>query len=330
LADGAVEIAKGVFKLQFDIPYNVQPVNIYLLAGNPTTLIDTGPLMEGVEERVVELLLEAGADPAGLERIVLTHHHPDHIGLAASFKEKSGAEVVCHHHSLPMVQDYVNESRRLVRYLVERATYMGLDRDLFEEAINRTNRWYEVAEPVVVDTTVGHGDVIKGDPLSLEVVHTPGHCIDHICLHERNTGFLFSGDMLLFSITPNPDIYPPWQSDAESGLPHYMESLERLKGLEVTLAMPGHGKNVSDFAGRVDEVIRHHRERADYIHGVVRDRPRTVLEVALELIGFIDAEPTSQNIFLAIREVFGHLVILENEGRAGRESKEGVALFSSF
>lgn len=310
------EPADGVYGLRFDIPYNVQAVDIYLLDGSPRTLIDTGPIMPGVEEEVSRGLADLGFTFASIERIIITHHHPDHMGLAARFKEAGGAQVVCHRAGEAMVSDYAGQSRRLIDYLVGLSDYLGLDSELVRASIMKTEQWFDVAEPVEVDSLVEDGSLLEGKPYPLHVIHTPGHSIDHICLYLPEKALLFTGDMLMRTITPNPDIYPPWQSDERSGLPGYLRSLARLRELPALRAFPGHGQDVGNSHARIDEVLEHHRERLEFIRRRLEGQEATVLEMALQLLEFIGAEPNVENIFLAMREVFGHLVIMEERGSA--------------
>ena len=327
MSDTVTEIAPSILKLQFEIPYDVQPVDMYVLDAEPLTLIDTGPIMRGVEKRIPAKLEELGFPPSSLERIILTHHHPDHMGLAARLKAASGAELICHHLGERMVSDYWGESDRMTEFLVNISTPMGLDRDLMEATINKTSQWKDVAEPVPVDTTVDDGDVIRGDRFDLRVIHTPGHCIDHICLYLERYRLLFTGDMLLHSITPNPDVYPPWHSDQRSGLPGYVSSLHKIRKLDIETALPGHGRCVEDPIGRIDEVLRHHDDRLEYIVETLGNKELTVLELGLELLRFIGAEDDVESVFLAMREVFGHLVILEDRGEVTEEMRDGVSYY---
>jgi len=327
MLDTVTEIAPSILKLQFEIPYDVQPVNIYVLDGEPLTLIDTGPIMRGVEKRIPAKLEELGFPPSRLERIILTHHHPDHMGLAARLKSASGAELTCHRLGERMVSDYWADSDRLNEFLVDISPRMGLDRDLVEVTISKTSQWKDVAEPVPVDTLVDDGDVIRGDPFDLKVIHTPGHCIDHICLYLESHRLLFTGDVLLDSITPNPDVYPPWHSNQRSGLPDYVSSLHKIRELDMVEALPGHGKCVEAPAKRIEEVLRHHDDRLEYIVETLGDTEMTVLELGLELLRFIGANEDAESIFLAMREVFGHLVILEDRGEVTDELRDGVSYY---
>jgi glyoxylase-like metal-dependent hydrolase (beta-lactamase superfamily II) len=322
-----VEIAEGIRKLQFEIPYTVQPVNIYLLEGEPVTLLDTGPIMEEVTESIPRTLSQLGYPPSSIERIIITHHHPDHMGLAARFKAAGGAEVVCHRLGLDPVGRYREEAVRLREYLIGMSPLMGLDRDLVKSTALTSSQWDVVAEGVAVDRPVLDGDLLEGNPFELEVIHTPGHSIDHICLYLREAKLLFTGDMLLNTITPNPDMYPPWQSEQRSGLPDYIRSLGKLRDLDVCLALPGHGDCIADFRGRVDEVLAHHQERLRFMESALGDGEKTVIQLTFDMLADIEAEVTVENIFLGMREVFGHLVILEDSGRIASELRGEAAYY---
>lgn len=320
-------IVDGVHKLQFEIPYSVQPVNMYLVEGEPLTLIDTGPIMEEVSETIPATLAELGHPPSSIERIIITHHHPDHMGLASRFKDASGGEVVCHRMGLGPVSDYWEESVRLREYLVGLSPFMGLDAEMVKSTLSTSYQWDDVAEPVSVDRQVEDGDLLAGQPYDLEVVYTPGHSIDHICLFLREKELLFTGDMLLNTITPNPDMYPPWQSEERSGLPDYVRSLEKIRELDIAVALPGHGASIEDFAARVDQVLIHHDERLSFLLGALGGEDMTVIQLTGELLTHIEAEPSVENVFLGMREVFGHLVILEQQGRVIHDVRNGTAYY---
>jgi glyoxylase-like metal-dependent hydrolase (beta-lactamase superfamily II) len=196
-----------------------------------------------------------------------------------------------------------------------------------KSTVSTSAQWDEVAEPVTVDRPVEDGDILEGEPFDLEVIHTPGHSIDHICLYLRAEKLLFTGDMLLNTITPNPDMYPPWQSEERSGLPDYIRSLAGLRGLDVRLALPGHGDCIEDFRGRVDEVLAHHEERLRFLKGALGNEEKTVIQLTFDMLAQIEAEITVENIFLGMREVFGHLVILEEKGGIASEIRGETAYY---
>jgi glyoxylase-like metal-dependent hydrolase (beta-lactamase superfamily II) len=327
LRNSVTTISEGVHRLRFELPLDVQPLNIYLLEGDPLTLIDAGPILEGVAEAIPRAIERAGFPPRSLGRIIITHHHPDHLGMAARLKAGSGAEVVCHRLASRTLTDYWGESDRYDQFMRQILPYAGVDRNALDSArAPGAIDWKQVAEPVEVDTVVEDGDSLEGKPHGLSVIHTPGHTIDHVCLYQEDLGLLFSGDMLLNSITPNPDIYPPWQSEQRSGLPDYIRSLGKLRDLKASLALPGHGARIEDVRARVDDVLVHHEERLVFLLGALVEE-MTVLKLALVLLAHIGYEPARDNVFLAMREVFGHLEILEARGKINRVMRGDTAYY---
>lgn len=321
------EIRDGVLSLQFEMPYGVQAINVYVLSGDPVTLVDTGPILGDIPGALYAALDEVGQPVGTLDQIVITHHHPDHMGLASRLKSASGARVVCHELGGGIISDLHAQGGRLRDYLIGLAPFMGLDPERARSSLFKPSEWDAAAEPVTPDETVTDGDVIRAGSRDLRVVHTPGHTIDHICLYDPGERLMFTGDMLLQSITPNPDIYPPWLSDKSSGLPDYIGSLHRIRKIDTSIALPGHGTTITDFESRIDEVLLHHEERLEFLREDVVDEEKTIFQLALVLLTSIDAEKTGVNVFLAMREVFGHLVILEQSGRMRMELREGTAWY---
>jgi glyoxylase-like metal-dependent hydrolase (beta-lactamase superfamily II) len=321
------EIASGVFDLQFEMPFGVQAINVYVLAGDPVTLVDTGPILDGIPEALYRALDEVGHPVGTLGQIIVSHSHPDHMGLAARLKSASGARVVCHKLGGEILSDYHSEWMRLRDYLLGLSPFVGIDLERARDSFFKPSEWDAAVEPVPVDKTVDDGDIVRAGSRDLRVIHTPGHTIDHICLYDPEERLMFTGDMLLQSITPNPDIYPPWLSEKPSGLPDYIDSLHKIRNIETVTALPGHGNLITDFEFRIDEVLLHHQERLEFLRDDIRDEEKTVLQLAIVLLTHIDMEMSGINVFLAMREVFGHLVILEQNGKVIMEMRDGTAYY---
>lgn len=322
------KIMPGLYKIQLSMPFGMSQVDVYLIEGTPLTLIDTGPVMDGVEEDLHEALVRTGHHPDELERIIITHSHPDHMGLAARLQKASGAELVCHRLAVPKVNDYRGSVLKEREELTALSSMLGLPPDLMRTNQSMMDRWLEVAEAAGVDQAVEHGDILEGDPFKLDVLYTPGHCLDHIALHLKDYRMIFTGDLLLDKITPNPDIYPTKVDGKLSGLPDFLESIAGLRDLPVIQAFPGHGNCISNFTGRIDEIFVHHEQRKRYIVATLTGREMTILELGLDLIQFVEAKLDPTNIFLAMREILGHLVIMEEENKVVREVREGTYYYS--
>jgi glyoxylase-like metal-dependent hydrolase (beta-lactamase superfamily II) len=321
-------IVPGIYKIQLSMPFRMDQVNVYLLEGKPLTLIDTGPIMEGIWEDLCGALAQTGHEPSELQRIIITHTHPDHMGFAARLKSISGAELVCHRLAVPKVNDYKSAVLEEMEELIEFSQTLGLSPDLMRTNQSLMRGWLDVAESTEVDLVVEGGELLEGDPFDLEVIYTPGHCIDHIVLYLPEYHLIATGDLLLDKITPNPEVYTNRADGKLSGLPDYLESITALKKLKVLQALPGHGNCIPNFHARIDEILSHHEQRKRYIVATLRGREMTILELGLDLIEFVAAEMHPTNIFLAMREILGHTVILEEENRVVRKVREGTYYYS--
>lgn len=317
-------IIPGVCKIQLSMPFRMDHVNVYLLEGSPLTLVDTGPMMEEVEEDLIGALRQLGYEPSQLQRIVLTHSHPDHMGLAARLKETSGAELLCHRLAAPKVTDYRGAVMKEMEELLQLSLMLGLPPDLMRLNQEMMDQWLEVAGSTQPDRLLEGGELLEGDPFALTAIYTPGHSLDHIVLSLPDYRLIVTGDLLLDKITPNPDIYPGEEGGMLSGLPDFLESISGLMGMPVIQALPGHGNCISDFQGRIQDILIHHEQRKRYIVANLRGREMTILAMGLDLIQFVQADMSPSNIFLAMREVFGHLVILEEEEEVIREARGGT------
>ncbi len=324
------EIIPGIFRFRLALPLGPAEVNVYLIEGEPLTLVDTGPILDGVEAALNAALREAGHSASDLERIVVTHSHPDHSGLAARLHRASGARVMCHRLAEEQMSDHSGAQERARGLLSEMAPLFGLTGELFPAAGARKNPWMTAAESVKVDRVLDEGDLLESDTYTLRVIYTPGHCLDHIVLWQSEDGVIFAGDHILDKITPNPDLYPPWISPHMSGLPDYLASLERVRELSATRAFPGHGEPIADLPGRIGEIFMHHRERLGHILDLLKQGETTVLMLTVNFLACIDAEPSPINTFLGLREVYGHLVLLEDDGLAVREIRGGTWYFTAL
>ncbi len=302
-------------------PFPVGPVNVYLAEGNPLTLVDAGPRYDHARESLEKALTGCGYRVADLQRIILTHAHADHCGLAAELARTSGAEVLSHTASLPWLGRNAN-----VRHLAFYAEVMHWAGAPARILVGLTEMWRGMgryAEPVVPDATLADGDLLQLGGEDWQVLHTPGHAGGLICLYQPQRRLLLSSDHLLRDISSNPLVEPPAPGEAERPrrLVEYMAQLRRVAELDVALALPGHGPPITDHRALISERLSFHEERARRVLDTLGGDVLTVHEIASEL--FPDLDPI--NYFLAISEVIGHLQWLEVEGRATRAERGGVA-----
>lgn len=301
-------------------PFPVGMVNVYLLLDEPLTLIDTGPYLEEAWQALERALRSQGLCYGDLRRILITHTHPDHCGLARRLQEESGAAVYLH----PLENQKI-----LVQYRQEPEWFLacGIPKEAVGEARAGRN-WVSrfLQAPAAVDL-VAEGEEFAGDGYRLRVLHTPGHSSGHLCFYEPAEGLLWCGDTLLDHITPNPLVEPcrAQTNGRTPSLSQFTASLTRLAGLEVKEALPGHGRVITDHRRRIAEMLAHHRQRAGEILAFLRETggPLTPWQLAQRLYSNLAGE----NIFLAVSEVVAHLDVMEGEGLVQQVGGEDCLLY---
>lgn len=313
------EVAEGVYQLKVPVPIPLVFVSTYLIEGDDGwTILDTG--FDYPEGRAA---WEAGARALGLDlredvsRIFVSHFHPDHLGAARWLQGLSGAPVY-------MLEKEIDHARHVwsgddvnFTLLVEHLARHGMPQSLAEEAAAGTRANLKLPEKMVafrVDEEVPLGGS------AARVVHAPGHADYQYMLHDEARGILFAADHVLLKITPNigkwPDVMP-------HPLARYIESLNGLRGLDTDLVLSGHGPIFHDLAGRIDELLLHHEERLDLMHGEILDGSKTPFEVSRKV--FRDDLTLYEHCF-ALAETLAHLDHLVLEGWA-ELSENGVVSY---
>lgn len=181
-------------------PYPVGPANVYVIRADPITLIDCGPFTPAAENALKLGLASLGLVPEQVARVVVTHGHPDHYGLAGRLQELAGAEVLAGELDVPKM---VRDGSHLVatgRLLLQ----AGMPIDVLMEMDEQRRRMRHVPPAIEDLTPLSDGHRLAFDGFDLDGLHLPGHTAGHICMYHRESGILFSGDTLILYITPNP------------------------------------------------------------------------------------------------------------------------------
>jgi glyoxylase-like metal-dependent hydrolase (beta-lactamase superfamily II) len=251
-----------------------------------------------------------------VERIVVTHFHPDHIGAALDVAQLTRAPVYqgaldyaqCIH-----VWDNPAWPQRIVEWFERAGVPPELTEDLVEQGSLYRPFIRFVRDPQLVDD----GDEVDG----WQVVAMPGHADGHIVLVRD--GVMLAGDHLLDPITPAVGLYPAARPDPVGD---YLESLERAAELSPRLALPGHGEPIEEPVARARELVEHHHRRLDDAEALLGRRPRSGYELSLAL--FPDAERPTQRRF-AVAETLAHVERLVVDGRAARADAGGSLSYTA-
>lgn len=290
--------------------------NVYAVGSGPLTLIDTAPKFPGSFESLKDQLKHAGREIADIERIVFTHGHVDHFGLAARIREEAGRPIPCFIHTEEVWRVTAETHREeIFDEAGERLMAMvDMPPAEVEKIRERFSLFTLLCDPVFDVETMEDGQVFEGDDYRLRVIHTPGHTPGTCCLYESRQKILFSGDHIIKHITPNPlfELKKEILRDPEyRSLKAYIQSLEKIRGIEARYVFPGHGEFIEDLPAVIASYRRHHHKRMERIWKALKKRSRPLYHIVGEVFDFVP----EYDGFLAISEILVHLELLIEEGR---------------
>jgi glyoxylase-like metal-dependent hydrolase (beta-lactamase superfamily II) len=309
-------------RIEVPTPFEVGRTNCYVFAGDGVTLLDPGPATDEAYETLVAGLRERGYDPDEVDRVLITHPHMDHFGLANRIATDADAEVLAHTDAVDHLTDPVDYFEREAALFSPFLTSMGVPEQLVDTVVGLPEPYMDFQAPVDVDRKLGDGDRVDVW-CDLRVKHTPGHAPGSVCFVDAAARVIYTGDHVLSHISPNPllTIAPGSDGERTRSLPTYVDSLEKLRSVDADIGYGGHGDPVTDLRGRIAEIIDHHRSRKERIAELLTDEgPATAYRIMTEL--FPDLPATE--MFAGMSEVIGHLDLLEDEGRVQIVSRDGA------
>ena len=312
-------------------PWPVGPVQIYLVEGDPLTLVDTGVKSDHSRETLESAFDSLGLGLEDVERIVLTHCHADHLGQAQTIRDRNpDVEVWAHEAEAPYVESFSRERDDDF----EGANALFREHGVPEDLIDRQRRHHTQAtaedpplcEPTRVDRLLHDGDRIPFKDFELRVLHTPGHTAGHILLHESASGALITGDHIMGDAVPYTDNYytsglpdpsdPLRRRPRFKGLPAYMRSIRQLRRESYRVILPAHGGVITRAERAIEDALLFYEVRVQRIERGLRSLAAMGQEVTAWEIWralFPNADPVS-----AMRKrmlmVIGALDVLEAGG----------------
>jgi glyoxylase-like metal-dependent hydrolase (beta-lactamase superfamily II) len=308
--------------LALPTPFPVGPVNVYLAEGDPLTLIDTGPLHAASLAALEAALAARGRRVEDIGVLLITHHHVDHLGLAAEIARRSGAEICTHPFNFPWLADYEAERRRQQPFYQAIWQQSGVPAAITEAMRAASQGMSRYTEPAAAGRALEDGQSFPLGGQDWRVLHTPGHAGGLICLWEPSSRTLLASDHLIRDISSNPILEPPLTNGPRPRrLVEYLAHLRRVAALEPVIALPGHGEPVEDVGGLVRQRAAFHARRASRILDAMGAGECTLWELTQPLFPRLTR---GMDFFLALSEVLGHLDLLEDEGRAAPHMQAGI------
>jgi glyoxylase-like metal-dependent hydrolase (beta-lactamase superfamily II) len=313
-----------IHTLAIPTPFPVGPVNVYLIEGDPLTLVDTGPHTEAAHEALLAGLSDLGYGLSDIRQIVVTHSHLDHIGQLRRVVQASDARVLSHHKSFYWLADFEVEWVRRLTFYGSYLYQAGLPDEQVAAVRELMAFGIRLGASVPEDRLrpLHHGDSIRAGGVEWSMLHTPGHASGHLAMYQPEAGIILVGDLLLAEISSNPVLESPARGESERprSLVEYLNSLRRLAELDASQTLTGHGPPVADHRRLIAERLAMHSRRLDRIADFLADGRRTPYEVCQAVFPNL----AEHDIFLGMSEVIGHLDVLEDEGRIVAEKQGGL------
>jgi len=321
-AEPLKQIAEDIYQVRLPLPFALNHVNCYLLREDQGwTILDTGlniPEARAVWQTALAALQIGAAD---IRRIILSHVHPDHYGLAGWLQEWSGAPVLMSPREAELARQLWQENN-LGQTMFHLFRQAGVPEAIEGEAIAHAEKVRQLTfpHPRRVEL-VEAGTALSTGRRQFKAFHAPGHSDGQLVFYDAADRLLLSGDQVLLKITPNIGIWPVSELDP---LGRYLASLQQLSQLDVRLALPGHRGVITNWFERLAELKQHHAVRLAVMLDAVEAGGVTAYQVCNQV--FNTPEFTMHELRFAVAETLAHLEYLVKQERLRRED-DGVWLY---
>lgn len=335
-AGSAMEVAAGVKWVRLPLPFALDHINVWLIRDHfegrdGWTLVDCGVARPEVRE-LWEKVFESSLEGLPVLRVLVTHMHPDHVGLSGWMCERWNAPLwmtmtdyfIARLWSQPVSAGLSPGGPNGESAVVHFARHGLQDPDALEQIRQRAGYYPSLVGPVPAEfRRIMHGDRVAIGGNEWQVIVGYGHAPEHVSLYSEALNVLISGDMVLPRISTNVSVFD-YEPEANP-LALYLKSLDRYADVsEDALVLPSHGK---PFRGLHERIAQQHAHHAD--------RLADVMEACVQPMSTADIVPVLfkrkldlHQLTFAMGEALAHLNALYLEGKLKRQmGDDGIYRF---
>jgi glyoxylase-like metal-dependent hydrolase (beta-lactamase superfamily II) len=303
---------------------------MYLFKAEDTyILIDGGLDFADWEKAFFSELQKLNISITDVDYLIITHEHPDHLGLMNSLKRKNpDIQILMHEltqESMKWMISSENLTEKQVRTeeLSQHMVKYGVTKKQGKRIVKFLTAMRSFTKYQEPDRLLKDNEEILISNSTLKTIWTPGHALGHMCIFNENTSHLFAGDHILSRITPHigsfmvpPDFSENYKSyNFTNILKFYLDSLDRIDKLNAKIIFPAHQEVIYDAHKRILEMKAHHKNRLSEISQVIESNPLTPFKISQIHFG---TELDEINTFLGLGEVLSHLIYLEEQNEVRR------------
>ncbi len=323
-AADAGALPEGIHRIALPTPFPIGRVNIYLLEGEPLTLVDTG-VNTGSSLDILEQVLDGlGHKIEDIELVLLTHEHVDHLGLSTVIARRADCPVAAYAPLQALYdpeQDQGHISGSRLAWGVGQLERNGYPREITLSSLPAFHLMMALGSRPVIDVPLKAGQIVRAGSRDWEVRHRPGHSPSDLLFVDRASDTAIAGDHVLSGTSSNPILAPPLEvlvpDETTERLPSlqlFVESMQRTAADDLLLILPGHGPLVGPPGDLIAERLAFHEKRADKFLEMLATgdgEPQTTYALATRMWKSVVLTQPS----LTHSEVIGHLDLLIADGR---------------
>lgn len=314
----------GIIQVKIAMSYPLRWVNSYIIVGDRTwSVIDPGPRSEENEAAWQKVWGTLELDVAQLESIILTHHHPDHYGLAGWLQAQSDAPVYMSARSLAEARLSWGEGNTAAYDLIDFYTVNGMSNEITDQLPEHLQSFVAQVLPQPQVSIITPEQPFKISGHWWIPIQTSGHAAGHLSFYQADWKLMICGDAVLPQISPNISLIP--NSDPEP-LQSYLDGLRILGEYEVEWAYPGHRRPFTGFRERTIKLLDHHEQRLDAMTERIRIQPLNGYDVCMSIF---NSKLTLHQLRFAMSETLAHLEELIRRDRAHKYQQDGIWIYTA-